>query len=149
MLVSQKSRYALRAVFELSKRYGRGPVKISEIAERQSIPPRFLEVILSQLKQAGFLGSRRGSDGGYFLTRQPGLLSVGDVMRFTQGEVLPRENTTGGSSGNGTQNGDTVFQPMWEKVGKAISDVYDGTNFRTLVEEEEQKSKKYVPTYSI
>ena len=55
MLVTQKNRYALRAIFELAKRLNEGPVKIAEIAEAQAIPPRFLEVILNQLKKAGFV----------------------------------------------------------------------------------------------
>ena len=63
MLVSQKCQYALRALFELAKRNGEGPVKIAAIAKAQAIPPRFLEVILSQLKQGSFVESQRGSEG--------------------------------------------------------------------------------------
>ena len=66
MDVSVKGEYALRAVFDLAGRGGPDPVKIAEIAARQRIPQKFLELILSQLKQGGFLGSRRGADGGYF-----------------------------------------------------------------------------------
>jgi hypothetical protein len=60
MWISQKCEYAVRAVFELAKRVGRGPVRIADIAEAQAIPVRFLEVILSQLKQGGFVDSQRG-----------------------------------------------------------------------------------------
>ena len=67
MDVSVKGEYALRAVFDLAGRAGAGPVKIAEIAARQEIPQKFLELILAQLKQGGFLGSRRGAEGGYFL----------------------------------------------------------------------------------
>ena len=63
MSVSQKCQYALRAVFELASRETHDPVKIAKIAESQKIPQKFLELILSQLKQGGFLGSRRGADG--------------------------------------------------------------------------------------
>ena len=66
MLVSQKSQYALRAIFELAKEYGKGP-KIAHIAEAQAIPVRFLEVILVHLKRGGFVDSQRGKEGGYFL----------------------------------------------------------------------------------
>ncbi len=149
MFVPQKSRYALRAIFELAKRFGQGPVKIIEIAKGQAIPPKFLEVILSNLKQAGFLESRRGSEGGYLLIRHPSQLTVGDVMRFMHGEVSPVECVASGSKSSCPLFGNCVFLPMWEKVGKAISSVYDSTSFQDLVDEEKRKSGKYVPHYSI
>jgi len=150
MLVSQKCQYALRAVFELAKRSGEGPVKIAEIAKAQAIPPRFLEVILSQLKQGAFVASQRGSEGGYFLVRAPHQLSVGEVIRFVQGPLGPvlcvAETTEENSC---PLYGDCAFLPMWEKVKKAVSDVYDNTTFRDLVDQEKQKVGEYVPVYSI
>ena len=80
MLISQKSRYALRAILELAKRKSSGHTKIAEVARAQIIPPRFLEVILGQLKQGGFVESRRGSDGGYVLVRSPAGLTVSNVV---------------------------------------------------------------------
>lgn len=78
MLLSQTCQYALRAVFEMAKRSGGGPIKIDAIARAQSIPPRFLAAILNQLKQGGFVESRRGADGGYRLRQAPDNLSVGE-----------------------------------------------------------------------
>ena len=88
-MVSQKCQYALRAVFELAKRHGRGPVRIGDVAKAQAIPPRFLEVILNQLKQAGFVESRRGNEGGYLLARAPERLTVGEIVRFVEGPIRP------------------------------------------------------------
>ena len=88
-MVSQKCQYALRAVFELAKRHGRGPVRIGAVAKAQAIPPRFLEVILNQLKQAGFVESRRGNEGGYLLARAPERLTVGEIVRFVEGPIRP------------------------------------------------------------
>ena len=116
MLVPQKSQYALRGVFELAKRFGQGPVKVAEIADSQAIPHRFLEVILNQLKQAGFLDSRRGSEGGYLLTRHPGRITVGEVIRFMQGEVGPVECVAGSSKDRCRLYGDCVFLPMWDMM---------------------------------
>ena len=78
MLISQKDRYALRALFELAKRHGGRPIKVAEIAAAQAVPARFLEVILTELKQAGFVTSRRGRYGGYLLAREPADLTIGD-----------------------------------------------------------------------
>lgn len=148
MFISQKCQYGLRAMFELSLRYGEGPVKIADIAENQAIPPRFLEVILSQLKQGGFVESRRGSEGGYFLSVAPADLTVGDIIRFIEGPVEP----AGCDRGRGDKCpllGDCVFQSMWESLGDAISEVYDSTNFLSLIEEYRHKKSEYVPQYSI
>lgn len=148
-MLSQKCRYALRAVLELSKRYGEGPVKIGEIAQAQSVPPRFLEVILNQLKQGGFLESRRGSDGGYLLQRSPDLLTVGDIIRFIEGPLTPV-----GCIGNQPTevcplHENCVFVPMWEKVQQAVSSVYDQTTFQDLVDQEARMCEQSSPSYAI
>ena len=149
MLISQKCQYALRAIFELAKQNGQGPVKIAEIAEVQAIPLRFLEVILGQLKQAGFVVSQRGNKGGYILVRSPDELTVGEVMRFMQGPVGPVDCVVGGSKDKCPLYGDCAFLPMWEKARKAISDVYDNTTFQDLVDQEKRKAGKCVLRYSI
>ena len=71
MDISVKGEYALRAVFELCSRGSGEPIKIADIAAKQGIPQKFLELILSQLKQGGFLNSRRGASGGYSLAKAP------------------------------------------------------------------------------
>ena len=149
MLVSQKCQYALRAIFELARRNSKGPVKIADIAKAQAIPVRFLEVILSQLKQAGFVTSQRGNKGGYLLLRLPDDLTVGEVIRFMQGPMGPVECVAGGSKDRCPLYGDCAFLPMWEKARKAISDVYDNTTFQDLVEQEDQRAGKRAPCYSI
>ena len=148
MLVSQKCQYALRALFELARREGSGPAKIAEIAEVQAIPPRFLEVILSQLKRGGFVESRRGSEGGYTLARRPAKLTVGDIIRFVEGPIGPV--TCLESDGDDCPLGaNCVFLPMWEKAHQAMSSVYDGTTLQDLLDQEQRMSAGYVPCYSI
>ena len=87
MVLSQKSQYAVRAVFELAKRHGSGPVKAAQVADAQYIPVRFLENILGQLRLAGIIESARGKEGGYRLSRAPRDVSVGEVIRLVQGPV--------------------------------------------------------------
>jgi Rrf2 family protein len=143
MFISQKSRYALKALLELANRAGDGPVKIGEIAEARSIPPRFLEVILNQLKQSGFVDARRGSDGGYFLIRPPRKITVGEVLRFVQGLMGPEELMSPGASN------DRAFVPMWRKVHEAILDVFDNTTFQDLLEEEMKMQEQFSPDFAI
>lgn len=140
----------MRAVFELAKRTGQGPTKIAEVAKAQAIPARFLEVILGQLKQAGFVDSQRGNAGGYFLVRAPEELSVGEVVRFVEGPVGPVDCV---ADKRKTKKcplyGDCVFLPMWEKVREVVSNVYDNTTFRGLVDEEQERRGAHAPSYSI
>jgi Rrf2 family cysteine metabolism transcriptional repressor len=149
MLVSQKCQYALRAIFELAKRNSQGLVKISAIADAQAIPRQFLEVILSQLKQGRFVASKRGSKGGYLLIRSPSELTVGDVVRFIQGPIGPVECVVDSSRGDCPLYGDCAFLPMWEKVQKAISGVYDSTTFQDLVDQEKQDGGNRAIRYSV
>ena len=149
MLISHKCQYALRAIFELAKHKDKEPVKIAQIAEAQAIPLRFLEVILSQLKQGGFVVSQRGNKGGYILDRSPESLTVGEVMQFIQGPVGPVDCVTIGSKEKCRLYGSCAFLPMWHKVRKAVSDVYDNTTFQDLVWQEGRQSDSLAPSYCI
>ena len=142
MHVSQKSRYALRALFELSRREGDGPVRIVDIAEAQAIPPRFLEVILNQLRQAGLVRSVRGAHGGYVLARAPRDITVGEMMRLTEGPLLPLDCTGEDAQTACPLYGDCVFQDMWERAGDALAAVYDSTTFQVLLDEDEKRKLK-------
>jgi len=144
MLITQKTRYGLRAVFELAKQNGRGPIRASEIARVQAMPHRFLETILGQLKQSGIIDSRRGSTGGYFLVRSPRELTVDEVIEVLQGPINPMGCTPGDGVGDTgcPLYGHCVFLPMWEETRDAIRRVHQKTTFRSLIEEERRQRKK-------
>ncbi len=137
MLVPRKTRYALLAALELARRYGRGPVPNHVIAEAQSIPPKFLEAILNELSRAGIVAARRGSLGGYSLVSDPSRLSVGTVIEAVQGPI----DVMGCPGPRGPERaslGDRAFMGMWGRVGRAISEVYDSTTLRDVLEAEKQ-----------
>lgn len=146
MNISVKSEYALKAVFDLATQYLEhrpgspplGPVKIADIARRQQIPQKFLELILAGLKQSGFVDSRRGAEGGYLLARSPDTITVGDVLKSV-------ENVKSGPR----QQGDDPFTPIWHRVDKAVSDVLDQTTFGDMARHWMEKNSKYVPTWDI
>jgi Rrf2 family protein len=88
MRVSAKADYAVRAAAELAAAEPAGlPVKGEHLAAAQEIPPRFLENILADLRNAGLLSARRGADGGYALTRAPSEISVAEVLRAVEGPL--------------------------------------------------------------
>ncbi len=149
MLVTQKCQYALRAIYQLAKGHGNGPMKVSGIAKEQAIPPRFLEVILGQLKQGGFIESKRGNEGGYVLAKDPSRLTVGDVIRFVQGPFGPVECIERRPKKTCPLYGACVFLPMWKEVQQAMSAVYDKTTLLSLVERGAAMKGKFIPGYSI
>lgn len=87
MRLSTKSRYGLRAIFDMAYHAGTLPAQIKDISRRQNISPRYLEQIFQDLKKAGLLKSRRGPQGGYCLARRPDEITVKDVVLATEGEV--------------------------------------------------------------
>jgi len=89
MMLSKKSKYGLKAMMVLAKEYGQGPVLISDLAQREDIPRKFLELILLELKNQGLLQSKKGKGGGYFLGRDPKLISVGHIVRVLDGPIAP------------------------------------------------------------
>ena len=86
-MLSQKTRYAIRAMQHLADRYGQGPVRLAEIAEAQKIPANFLTVILSELSRQGIVASLRGKDGGYWLAISPIDITYGDLIRLMRGSL--------------------------------------------------------------
>ena len=86
-MLSQKTRYAIRAMQHLADHHGSGPVQLADIAEAQKIPPKFLTVILSELTRSGLVASQRGKDGGYWLGVPPIDISYGDLIRIMRGSL--------------------------------------------------------------
>ncbi|MDX1981237.1 MAG: Rrf2 family transcriptional regulator [Bryobacteraceae bacterium] len=138
MNISVKAEYALQAIFDLSLRNPGEPVRIADIARRQKIPQKFLELILASLKQGGFVESRRGAEGGYLLARQADSITIGEVMRFVDGV-----------KGKGAHKGETAFTDVWKRVDAAVSSVVDKTTFGDLKRAWQEKQARYVPNWDI
>jgi Rrf2 family protein len=86
-VLTKKSKYGLKALLALAEDTGRGPVLVSELAERQRIPKKFLEAILLDLKRHGFVQSKKGKGGGYLLSRSASTITVGQVIRVLEGPL--------------------------------------------------------------
>lgn len=86
-MLSKKSQYAFRALSYLVGKKNDGPVLISDIATKKKIPIKFLENILLELKKAEILDSKKGKGGGYFLNRDPALISLATIIRLVNGPI--------------------------------------------------------------
>jgi Rrf2 family transcriptional regulator, cysteine metabolism repressor len=136
MKISVKAEYALEAIFDLALQPGTEPIRIADIAKRRKIPQKFLELILSNLKQGGFVESRRGADGGYLLARPATQIMVGEIIRHIDGPVERR-----------TENGG--FEDFWRRVDTAVGDIVDRTSFQQLADEWQAKQSLYIANWEI
>jgi Rrf2 family protein len=141
MNTSVKGEYALQAIFDLSANASADPTKIADIARRQKIPQKFLELILASLKQGGFVESRRGAEGGYLLARRPENITIGEVLRFVEGRRDEKSRIR--------RTGDSAFSDLWARVDNAIDSVLDTTTFAQLVRDWTEKHTRFVPNWEI
>ena len=141
MNISVKGEYALQAIFDLASQRPGEPIRIADIARRQKIPQKFLEIILAGLKQAGFVESRRGAEGGYLLARAAESLTVGEVLRSIE--------STGQERSRSRRKAETPFTDMWRQVDSAVSEIIDQTTFAGLLRAWTEKQNKYVLNWEI
>lgn len=149
MSVSSKCYYAIRAIYALAEHPGGEPLKIAQIAEREQIPVRFLEVILGQLKGGGFVRSRRGAEGGYHLARAPETLTVGEIMRYVDGPIAPVDCVSQSRPRECSFHGECHFYDFWGRMRQAISNVVDQTTFADLINENRQRERPHVRDWMI
>ena len=143
--ISKKSGYAIRGLLELALRGDSEPVTVRTLAESQGIPTRFLEIILNELKQGGFVLSIRGKAGGYLLARGTEEITIGQVIRFLDRHTESDNNT------NGTvpHHGDFVLPSILDRINQAISDICDETTLKDMVAEHMKNQEAFTSSYFI
>jgi Rrf2 family protein len=146
MRVSAKGEYAIKAMLDLAMHRGRPLVPIQEIAARQGIPQRYLEQVLLALKRAGLLTSKRGSTGGYHLTKAPDEITVGVVLRAVEGGGAPFE---GGPPARRAGRDEDDLGALWEEIGEAVAGVVDRWTLGDLVARTEARRSAARPMYHI
>ena len=146
MRISYKGDYALKAMLDLALRYNAELVTSHDMAQRIDAPIKFLEQVLQELRKGGFIQSRRGNIGGYMLSRAPGKISVGEVIRYIDGPIEPIACLKEKYS-NCADINKCVFKKLWHKVYLATADIIDNVTFEEMVSE--VNSNNQVPAYSI
>jgi len=139
--VSAKADYAVRAAVELAAA-GEGPVKGERIAAAQSIPANFLENILSDLRHAGIVGSRRGAEGGYWLARPAAEVSVADIIRAVDG---PLANVRGVRSEQVSYEGSAEkLRDVWVAARASLRHVLENVTLADLANGELPESVRAI-----
>ncbi|GFO54757.1 Rrf2 family transcriptional regulator [Geomonas sp. Red276] len=131
MRLSTKSRYGLRALFDIAYNAGTQPAQIQDISRRQEISPRYLEQIFQGLKKSGILKSKRGPQGGYCLAKPPEEITVRAVIEATEGDTLIVD-CAGKKNRECTFDGGCVTQTVWEESNAKLNEFFDSITLKTL-----------------
>lgn len=145
-MLSKKAKYALQACLSLAGEVPGHPILIADLAERDGIPKKFLEIILLDLRNAGVLASRKGKGGGYFLAKPPQSIAVGQIVRLMDGPLAPVPCVS-----------QTAYQPcsdcpdeqfcgirmVLKDVRDAIANIYDNTSLSDVLVR--QKNARALP----
>jgi len=131
--LSNKGRYGVKAIFDIAFHNRGKATQIKEIAERQSIPPRFLEQIFQDLKRAGLVTSKRGPRGGYQLAVEPVDIRIGDIVRALEGPVVLTDPKRAGQDG-GDETSREVTNEALEDLAEQIEACFDGKTIEDLCE---------------
>lgn len=136
-MLSQKTRYAIRAMQHLADNFGQGPVQLAQIAEAQNIPAKFLTTILSELTRFGIVDSQRGKDGGYWLAVPPIDITYGDLIRIMRGSLalVPCASRFAHEKcKNCLEEGDCRTRALMLEVRDRTADLLDGVRLSDKIE---------------
>lgn len=137
MKISTKGRYALRMALDLAEYQKDSYISLKDIAERQGISKKYLEQIVPLLSKSGLLRTNRGNRGGYMLAKPADVLTVGEILRATEGNLAPvscleyPENTC-------TRVQECAVLPIWEGLHRVITDYLDHITIKDILEQNHQ-----------
>jgi Rrf2 family protein len=143
MRINCKGDYALKTILDLALNYANGVVTIGDLAQRAHIPAKFLEQVLLDLKRGGFVESKRGKFGGYFLAKIPSQIKLGEVIRFINGPIEPIACIEKNYS-DCHDIYKCVFRSIWQEVTRATSNIIDNITFEDLVNQIKTQSKAVI-----
>lgn len=137
MRLTAKSEYGVLAMIDLACNHGAGPVSAREIAERREIPPRFLEQLFVALRRGGLVSALRGAKGGFVLTREPGRITILEIVEALEGpletSVCDSERESGCS-----RSAACAAAPVWAKATHALRDVFATTTLDELAGDQQR-----------
>ena len=142
MKITYKGDYALKTILDLAIHYNQGVITIHDLAKRADMPLKFLEQVLLELKKGGFVDSKRGVNGGYFLAKPPKEIKVGDVVRFIEGPIEPIACASRGTAYKGCADiYKCAFKHIWCEVADATVKIVDNITFEDLARKSKDKDK--------
>ena len=140
MRISTRGRYGLRAMLELARRFGEGPLLMSTIAQEQQLSRKHLHALLTALRSAGLVCSIRGPGGGFVLARSPVQIELSQVLRALEGPLSLVDCVADERTCNRTNH--CVARGVWQKLSGAIEEVLDGVTLEDLAGQEAKAQSK-------
>ena len=135
MKISTKGRYALRVLLDLAEhRDSAKPIPLKDVAERQEISKKYLEIIVKELVTAGYVSGVSGKGGGYRLNRKPEEYTVGSILKLTEGGLSAVSCTSQGAAAC-SRTECCQAKPMWDRLDKMIDDFFEGITIGDLVKD--------------
>ena len=145
MKVSTKGRYALRLLLDLAERHDKGYVALKDIAQRQNISKKYLEQIVPMLNKAGLLRTTRGFQGGYMIAKSPDKITVGDVLRITEGSLAPVSCLD--IEPNICERADSCATlPVWKGLYDTVTEYLDSITLQSIID---KNNAQLADSYSI
>lgn len=142
MKISTKGRYALRMIIDLAIHSTNEFVALKDIAERQNISKKYLEQIVPMLNKAGLLKTNRGYQGGYMLLKPCNEITVGEILRVTEGSLAPIACLEYENDCPRVDNCMTLY--VWQGLYKQITDYLDGITIHDIIEHNRELTEGYV-----
>ena len=139
MKLSTKGRYGTRALLEMARHYGEGPMLLKDIAERQQISLQYLEHLIGPLVSAGLVKTTRGFKGGVWLARPPAEIKLSETMQILEGDITPVECIN--NPGACTRSRTCATRDVWDEMKQAMYGVLDSTTLEDLVKRQEVKER--------
>ena len=143
MKVSTKGRYALKVMIDLAQHRENGFISLKEIAERQQVSMKYLEMIVGILNRADYVQSLRGKSGGYKLSRNPDEYTIGAILKLTEGSMAPVSCIENGMA-TCDRAGDGITLPLWRGLDKVIDEYLESVTLEDLLNRNMNSSDDYV-----
>jgi len=131
-MISTKGRYALRMMIDLTQHLNEGNIALKDIAQRQEISKKYLEQIIPALSRAGMLLTEKGARGGYRLASRPEEITVGDILRATEGNVVP-VSCLEKCAAPCERRENCLTLPMWSGLDRVVNEYLDSISLQDLV----------------
>lgn len=141
MRLSSKGEYACLAMLYLARNATAGPISTHEIAEENSIPKKFLEQILLTLKRSGYVQSRMGPEGGYFLAKPASEISLAEIIRLMDGPLAPVGSVSEYFHASSPAERSVALTSVFRDIRNYLAEKLEGTSLATLVEIEDAKPR--------
>ena len=137
MKISTKGRYALRMLLDLAEHINCGYISLKDIAERQNISKKYLEQIIPILNKSGILRTVRGAQGGYMLAKAPEKISVGEILRLTEGSLEP-VSCLDEDPAECERSAFCATLPVWRGLSKVINEYLDSISLQDILDQQRQ-----------